>query len=230
MYEDSQLSTLQLRIKELPSRSNEKEVWRLFKDIDQGVHIKILRGGYSSKLVTAIVTLTSKRALQTIMQGCFRLHGRYLVLEPSSPGESESTDNKRKVYIINIPISMSDEMLMQHLSYYGNLDFAYVVKGKPPSKKGTYYGFAKFKESESAQALIRTRGVPLSYSELICLPYNQDEVDNASSQQNRPLKRAQGNYMHRARVLTNIEEIQMVSTKFQHLEKDLRLNRNVAES
>lgn len=83
-------------------------------------------------------------------------------LQGNQLAEVEEEISKRRVYVKNIPFSISDRQLIDIIEPFGEVELCYICKERRNTTSKTDYGFITFKEEESAQNLLEKGSLKLS--------------------------------------------------------------------
>ncbi|KUK79156.1 MAG: RRM domain-containing RNA-binding protein [Microgenomates bacterium 39_7] len=100
--------------------------------------------------------------------------------------QSDSDANQAKVYIGNLPYSVTEDKLREMCQEFGEVTYCKIIT-QPNTDRSKGFGFAEFSSPEAAQAAIEAlHGTEMDGRELV--------VNIARPRQPRSFDRSRGNY------------------------------------
>jgi len=152
--------TYKIYIEDIPKRAKASEIQRVYSDIDCTISID-LQAQANRRFVTAIITTESWFTYNSILSTNRKLHGRHLVCSSEMKGQNSLQDEKRRLYIVNIPMMMRDEDLRALFEYYGRVEHAYIVRKGKMAGMGKLFGFVKFRDVGTASKLVEMKHIKM---------------------------------------------------------------------
>lgn len=165
-----------LHIGSLPASSKEESLHEYFSKFGPVTEVVISRNrkgfcrGHGS--VTMEKVSDSMKILE-IGENNHQIQGRFIFIKAFMEGseleQSQELISKRRIYLSNISLKISDEQLSQCLKIFGPLENAYRVVSLSGKKRK--YGFASFSTEEGALRCLSAGKINILSSHVFCTVY-----------------------------------------------------------
>jgi len=222
----SNMQVYKLYIEDLPKRVRHAELMKLFANYDSNLMIALFNKP-RSKYVRAEITTQSWFAYQRLQGAKYKLHGRHIICESQDTISNRYLEENKRVYVINIPQSMSDEELSYVFSYFGEIEYAYVVRKGKENSRGKNYGFVKYRVQESADYVIRIKNIYLENEEaIICQEFNKENSQKPSAIKQSNLQRIDSTQSKNEKITSQKASLLLLNAELNHSNKNLRLNKH----
>lgn len=153
----------------LPGNAKESTVFSIFKYYGKILDLRLIKDRKTKKcagfgfITFEVLNQKSHMQLSNILSDPHLLMGREIKVERHLSGESlqrhtQGHKNKR-IFVGNLPKGLSDAMLSNYFSRFGDLESAYRVKIQSENRL-TNYGYVTFLSEEPVQAILAMEKIP----------------------------------------------------------------------
>lgn len=161
----------------LPGTISEKDIQHYFERFGPLHSVTLKRKGKKAGAGYATFKVDSQKQFETIVNQSHMFFGRKITCRPFFQGNEKQEYLKRlslrRIFIKNIPLHYSDQMLTRIFEQYGEVIRSYSIRDASGKSKG--FGFVSFANTRVAQGIVQSGAVPTPEGNLIhCEAYQKN--------------------------------------------------------